>query len=159
LSSRHKAREAVLKAMYLSESRGISVDEAIDELLTADADLASNRNDPELKSRRPFALRIKGKQLTFARQLAREVQEKGETLNDNIIPFLKNWEMSRVSRIDRLILWIALTEMISFMDIPVSVSINEAIELAKTYSSEKSPAFVNGILDSASKALSHDGNL
>lgn len=158
MSSRHKAREAVLKALYLSESRKISVDESIDELLTADADLQKKSNDPELKSRRPFALRIKGKQLTFARQLARKVEEKGETLNDRITPFLKNWDLSRISRIDRLILWIAITEMTAFMDIPVSVSINEAVELAKTFSSEKSPGFINGILDSASKALSQEDN-
>ncbi len=158
MSNRHKAREAVLKALYLSESRGIPVNEAINELLTADADLEKNSNDPELKSRRPFALRIKGKQLVFARQLAGRVQKNGELLNNRFTPFLKNWELSRISRIDRLILWIALTEMISFPDIPVSVSINEAIELAKTFSSKKSPAFINGILDSASKSLEQENN-
>lgn len=156
MSSRHKAREAVLKALYLSESRGISVGEAIDELLTADADIEKNSNDPELKSRRPFALRVKGKQLLFARQLAEKVQENGTTLNDKITPFLKNWDLARISRIDRLILWIALTEMTSFLDIPFSVSINEAIELAKTYSSEKSPPFINGVLDSASKTFTRE---
>ena len=59
----------------------------------------------------------------------------------------KNWSWERIARIDRLILRLALAEMLYIEEIPVRVSINEAIELAKSYSTDKSYAFVNGVLD------------
>ena len=59
----------------------------------------------------------------------------------------ENWDISRISRIDRILMWMALTEIRSMDDVPVRVSIDEAIELAKRYSAEKAPGFINGILD------------
>ena len=63
----------------------------------------------------------------------------------------ENWALERISRIDRILMRMALTEILVFDDIPVKVSIDEAIELAKRYSVEKSPAFINGILDALVK--------
>ena len=60
---------------------------------------------------------------------------------------LKNWELQRIAVIDKVILRLALAEILYFSDIPPEVSINEAIELAKKYSTEKSSKFINGILD------------
>ena len=54
---------------------------------------------------------------------------------------------NRIARIDRLILRLALAEMLFIGEIPIRVSIDEAVELAKSYSTDKSHAFVNGILD------------
>ncbi len=59
----------------------------------------------------------------------------------------KNWEVDRIARLDMLILIQAITEILNFPDIPVRVSINEYIEIAKYYSTDKSAVFVNGILD------------
>lgn len=59
----------------------------------------------------------------------------------------KNWEVDRIARLDMLILIQAITEILHFPDIPVRVSINEYIEIAKYYSTGKSPVFINGILD------------
>ena len=59
----------------------------------------------------------------------------------------RNWEVDRIARLDVLILIQAITEILHFADIPVRVSINEYIEIAKYYSTEKSAVFVNGILD------------
>ena len=64
-----------------------------------------------------------------------------------IIKRLKNWELRRIAVIDKVILRLALAEILYFEDIPPEVSINEAIELAKKYSTEKSSKFINGILD------------
>jgi transcription antitermination factor NusB len=60
---------------------------------------------------------------------------------------LKNWELTRIAVIDKIILRLALSEILYLEDIPPQVSINEAIELAKKYSTEKSGKFINGILD------------
>ncbi|MFC1481422.1 transcription antitermination factor NusB [Candidatus Neomarinimicrobiota bacterium] len=65
---------------------------------------------------------------------------------------LQNWDFNRVTFIDRLILELALVEMVHMDDVPPKVSISEAIEIAKIFSTDDSPGFINGVLD----ALYHD---
>ena len=149
MSSRRKAREVLLKILYLSESREINVDAAISEMSAIDEVNADMTDDSEIKYLKPFSLGLDEKQEKFVITLARKIEENKDVLSDNIKPFLKNWDFSRISRIDRIIMWIALAEMLYMFDIPPAVSINEAIELAKKFSSEKSPSFINGILDTA----------
>ena len=60
-----------------------------------------------------------------------------------------NWDIKRITLVDRLILRLALTEMMYVEDVPPKVSISEAVEIAKIFSTEDSSGFVNGILDSA----------
>lgn len=71
----------------------------------------------------------------------------------------KNWEVDRLPLTDRIILHMALAEMIAFPNIPVKVTINEYIELAKEYSTPKSRQFINGILDALSKELVRTGKI
>lgn len=71
----------------------------------------------------------------------------------------KNWEVERLPLTDRVILHMALAEMIAFPNIPVKVTINEYIELAKEYSTPKSRQFINGILDVLSKELVRLGKI
>ncbi|GAB3260018.1 hypothetical protein GCM10027347_24030 [Larkinella harenae] len=72
---------------------------------------------------------------------------------------LTNWDVERVAQLDKIILKLALAELLNFPNIPVKVSINEYIELAKVYSTPKSGKFVNGILDSLSEKLKTTGQL
>lgn len=71
----------------------------------------------------------------------------------------RNWEVERLPLTDRIILEMAIAELISFPNIPVKVTINEYIELAKNYSTPKSRQFVNGILDVMSKELKSAGSV
>lgn len=71
----------------------------------------------------------------------------------------RNWEVDRLPLTDRIILEMAIGELISFPNIPVKVTINEYIELAKNYSTPKSRQFVNGILDVISKELQESGEI
>ena len=71
----------------------------------------------------------------------------------------RNWDVERLPLTDRAILEMAITEMVSFPNIPVKVTINEYIELAKNYSTPKSRQFINGILDVISKELKATGSL
>jgi N utilization substance protein B len=73
--------------------------------------------------------------------------------------FSQNWDLGRLARIDRVVIKIAITEFIGFAEIPTKVSINEAIEIVKKYSTEKSGTFVNGILDSALVELTEQGKI
>jgi N utilization substance protein B len=71
----------------------------------------------------------------------------------------RNWEVDRLPLTDRIILEMAIAELISFPNIPVKVTINEYIELAKNYSTPKSRQFVNGILDVIAKELKDSGEI
>lgn len=90
----------------------------------------------------------------FTRQLVEQTSEHEEELNALIRKHLRNWDYQRVAVLDRVLIRMALCEMIYFKDIPVEVTINEALEVSKDFSNLKSRRFVNGILDSIYKELS-----
>ena len=85
--------------------------------------------------------------MAYCRRLAKKTIEEQEWADETISNKLENWELGRVTSIDLLILELALVEMVNFKDIPSKVSISEAIEIAKIYSTDESPGFINGILD------------
>ena len=71
----------------------------------------------------------------------------------------KNWDLDRIAFMDLIIMQIALAEILSFPNIPVSVSINEYVDIAKLYSTPKSGAFINGTLDGIVNQLKKDNKL
>ncbi len=73
-------------------------------------------------------------------------------IDEEIKKYLKNWRIERLSRPALAILRLAFAEMLYFEDIPVSVTVNEAVELAKKYAVEKDASFINGVLGSAARA-------
>lgn len=77
-----------------------------------------------------------------------EVTENLTKLDKIIENYSKGWKLNRIANVDLAILRLALSEMLYMEDIPYKVSIDEAIELSKIYSSGDAPAFINGILDS-----------
>ena len=124
---RRKAREAVLQAVYWAMSTDDPVSQTLQTMVLR-SELSQEASD--------YAMSI-GKEMWANRgQLDEEIGRAAET-----------WDVSRISRIDRILMWMALTEIRSVEDVPVRVSIDEAIELAKVYSVEKAPGFINGILD------------
>lgn len=89
----------------------------------------------------------------FTLQIVRKTTQHEEELNELIRSHLRNWDYDRVAVLDRVLIRMALCEMIHFPDIPVEVTINEALEISKDFSNLKSRRFVNGILDSIYKEL------
>jgi transcription antitermination protein NusB len=83
----------------------------------------------------------------FAEPLIRGTLEHREALDEKIQHFAKNWELGRMAVVDRNILRLAVYEMLYREDIPPVVSINEAVDIAKRFSTDESGRFVNGILD------------
>ena len=71
----------------------------------------------------------------------------------------RNWDFSRLAYMDVVIMQIAIAEMLNFPNIPVSVTINEYVELAKLYSTPKSGSYINGMLDSIARYLSETGKM
>ncbi len=84
----------------------------------------------------------------FARQLFASTMRRGDWADAHISRLAVNWDIRRIAAIDRVILRTALVELDEFPDVPVKVVLNEAIELAKKFSTRESSRFVNGILDS-----------
>ena len=71
----------------------------------------------------------------------------------------RNWDFSRLAYMDVIIMQIAIAEMMTFPNIPISVSINEYVEIAKLYSTRKSGAYINGMLDAIARNLIQTGRL
>lgn len=86
-------------------------------------------------------------------KVLKEVHENKQNIDSKIEEFLKGWKLSRISKVNLSILRVAVCEMIYIDDIPEKVAINEALEVTKEYSDEKSVSFVNGILDNIYKEL------
>lgn len=87
----------------------------------------------------------------FATQLISGTAANIKDIDERIAKHATNWQLERMATIDRNILRLAIYELIFLKDIPTKVSINEAVDLAKRFSTEESGKFVNGILDSLSK--------
>jgi len=130
---RRDAREHALQALYSIELHPDSPREALRLFLEA---------HPCGKSVKNFALGLLTGILDNQAALDAKISEKSP-----------NWSISRMSKIDLCIIRLATFELLFRDDIPRSVTINEAIEIAKKFGSEESPAFVNGILDEISRGL------
>ncbi len=89
----------------------------------------------------------------FVDALVRVALENREAIDAAITQVSRSWRLDRMARVDRNILRLSVAEMLYLPEIPGRVSINEAVELAKRFGAAESPAFVNGLLDSAIKAL------
>ena len=87
------------------------------------------------------------KQIKYASQLYSAVLKEKDNVDKIIEDKLVNWEMSRLAIMDMMILRMSISEMLFIDDIPPKVSITEAVEIAKEYSSKDSSSFVNGIMD------------
>jgi len=97
--------------------------------------------------------------LDFSRQQVLGIWKNREDLDKLISQASKHWRLERMSRVDRNILRVGVFEMLFMKDIPPKVSIDEAVELGKTFGTEESGAFINGILDNIYNALKRDGAL
>jgi N utilization substance protein B len=135
MGQRRKSREIALQMLYQMEMTGQPPQEAIElyyELETGN----ENKNPDTAASVR-----------SFAEQLVHGVYDHHDQLDAMIVAASENWRIERMSIIDRNVLRIALYEMLHHLEIPPKVSLNEAIDLGKTFGSPDSGGFINGILD------------
>jgi N utilization substance protein B len=124
---RHQGRETALQILYIVDIGRLSFEEASKAC-------ASTPNLPSHAHQ-------------FANQLAEEALSHRKDLDDLIARYAENWEISRMAAVDRNIIRLAAHELLHCPETPVAVIIDEAVEMAKTYSTEDSGKFVNGILD------------
>lgn len=101
----------------------------------------------------------KNKEHEFGERLLDSVLKNSEEYENLIVSCLKNWDKERLSYMDTIILKVALAEITTFPDIMLQVSMNEYIDIAREYSSENSPMFINGILEEAVATLKRENKL
>ncbi len=87
----------------------------------------------------------------FVKNLSFKTLENIESIDPVIEKYCIGWKMNRISKVALAVLRLAVCEILYFDDIPVGVSINEAVELCKKYASDEDKSFVNGVLSSVSK--------
>lgn len=124
---RRQAREFALQTLYLTDTGRMSLTEAT--LIVA----AGSRLDAKTEG--------------FARELCEGTSARRKALDEHIQKIAKNWELGRMAAVDRNILRMASYELLHCIETPCSVVIDEALEIAKVYSSRDSSKFINGILD------------
>jgi N utilization substance protein B len=95
----------------------------------------------------------------FGDELLMKTHKKDEEIVSHIKPMLENWDIERVTAIDMVLLKMAISEMLYFPTIPTKVTINEYVDISKTYSTDKSKEFVNGVLDRLMKKLKDSGEI
>lgn len=95
----------------------------------------------------------------FARKLLRSVLTDGQKYREMVDLNTRNWELDRIAYMDILIMEVALAELMDFPTIPVNVTLNEYIEIAKNYSTDKSGTFINGVLDNIVGQLKKENKL
>lgn len=89
----------------------------------------------------------------FTGRLLAALQEHLEQVDSLLAAHLQNWSPSRLALLDKIVLRLAVTELLCFADVPPKVTINEYISLAHMFGTDESPRFVNGVLDAVSRAL------
>lgn len=95
----------------------------------------------------------------FAAKLFSSTLQHSDEYSELIAPKLDNWEVERIAVLDMILMKMALSELLNFKFIPIKVTINEYIEIAKMYSTPKSKDFINGVLDKLMKELKEAGKI
>ncbi len=128
LHPRRAARQCVLEALFAYQ---FSKNDTVDQLVS---------ENPQLKSNNDFIYSLYDGVL------------KHTKLTEGIIKsHLENWEIDRIAQIDKILLKMGICEIYFIDDIPPKVTISEMVEIAKIYSTDESPVFINGILDAVFK--------
>lgn len=139
--SRRKARELALQALFQMDIAGTDPETAADQALTREV-------EPDW-----VPGRLPEESAAFARQLIQGAWRHREESDALIARWARGWSVERMAAVDRAILRMAVYEIVHRDDVPDSVAVDEAVELAKAFSTADSSRFVNGILGSVIRGL------
>jgi N utilization substance protein B len=140
MGTRRKAREAALQFLFQ------------DDFLGKDLVPQARQMDERFAA---FSLlyQVNKKARAYGLELLRGVFNHLEQIDAAIGEHATNWRLERIAATDRNLLRIAIYELLFVQDVPAQVAINEAVEIAKRFGSEDSPAFINGVLDAVQQSL------
>jgi len=137
VGARHSGREAALQMFFQMEASGAPAEEIID--------LFWRSFDPDPEGR------------AYADGAVRGIATSREKVDAEIVKASAHWRLERMTRVDRNILRLGAWELLERPDVPRAVVLDEAVELAKTYGTDESGAFVNGVLNRVAENLGRDG--
>jgi len=137
MGKRRAARELALRALFQVDLAGLDPEQAVTSAL-AEGNLADEASE-------------------FARELVMGAVKKQKHVDLVIAKYARGWTLDRMANIDRNILRLAIFEILYLPDIPPSVTVDEAVEMAKKYSTAESGRFVNGILGNLVRNLEVEG--
>lgn len=148
--TRSNAREIAVHLVYALPFTGEPAEQMLDERMNQEY-YSGLKDVTEIYAERPNQ-----KQMDYIRTLVAGVQEKQQELDAYIEKYAVNWKLSRISRISRAIMEVAMYEILYVDDVPAGAAINEAVELCKRYEEVDTASFVNGILGSFAKEVAND---
>lgn len=144
-SYRRYARECAVMALYTAESSGLSIAGAL--LQTFDLFESAEVHDEVVTEVSPIAdPQVKALFERFARQLAEGVWEEKVDIDESLSAAIPSYDFSRLASVDKNVLRVASWEIWNIPFVPPAVTVNEAVEIAKKYSTAESGKFVNGVL-------------
>ncbi len=138
--NRRQIREVVMQVLYARDIRKDNLEKVAEGLI-------------------PEEILAQEKSRAFAQKLLTDVVTHQKMIDDYIAKHADNWELDRMAIIDRNLMRMAIAEFLFMEDVPPKVTINEAIEISKKYSTDKSGKFINGILDATLNELRQSGKL
>ncbi len=134
MGARRSGREAALQMLFQLEGSGVSADQAVALYWRTFEDA-----DPEGKS--------------YADTIVRGVADNLDAIDKKVAAASQNWRLERMSRVDRNLLRLGTWELMFRSDVPRAVILDEAVELAKSFGTDESSSFVNGVLDRIAENL------
>ncbi|ACA55571.1 transcription antitermination factor NusB [Clostridium botulinum] len=136
--NRRKSREVAMRLLFQTTLNGENLEEALENL--------KDVRESEDKEKDYESVDLKDVDIDYVKRIIKGIEKNKEEIDGKIKGNLKNWKIERLSKVDLSILRLCTYELKFEEDIPKRVSVNEAIELAKKYSGEKSATFINGVL-------------
>lgn len=150
--TRSNARELAVHLIYGREFTGEEPEQVVDTRLNKDY-YSSLSEENDVYTDRPSRA-----QLRYIDTVVSGVANRSEELNEQIKKYSIGWDISRISRLTRCVLQLAIYEILYVDDVPTGVAISEAVRLAKMYDGDDTGAFTNGILGSFARSLSTKEN-
>lgn len=141
MSNRRHIREAVIQSLYAFYVGAHTLEDTLNIML------------------KPMLSEYDKESARFAESLFLRTARKLDSFDEELQKQVENWDIERLAILDRLIIKMAFIEFLEFEEIPVKVTINEAIEIAKKYSTEHSGKFINGVLDAVLARWKKDGRI
>lgn len=167
--SRHLAREKVLQVLAAASEGEVSLDDVFPHVFfrqfTFDTDNQTEaggrilRLDEVTELEADVPIEWTKEDLDYAVAVVQAARINRQSSHEIIERNAQNWKMERIALLDRVLMQLAIAELTACADVPVKVTINEVIELAKRYSTDKSGTFINGILDSIIVELKNAGRI
>lgn len=136
--NRRKSREKAVQILFSMDMTEATAQEALENLMEED--------DEEVREQA-------AENMEFLTELVEGTSAHRAEIDSKISQYLRGWTIARIANVDRAILRLAGYEMMYRNDIPVRVTLNEAVELAKMFGTDESPKFINGVLSSLSREL------